>query len=70
MATSVAKQLREKPPKGERVNEAEKDFTDAVVRTAELVRPRKGQRRAGIGRSGDAQTKAELEMAETEMHTA
>ena len=37
MATVVTKQLRERLPNGESVDEAEKDFTDAIVRTAELV---------------------------------
>ena len=52
------------------MDEAEKDFTDAIVRTAELVIPRTRKRRAGRGWNGDAQEKADLEMAETEMHTA
>ena len=52
------------------MGEAENDFTYAIARTAELVIPRKTHKRAGKGWSGDAQTKAELEMAETEMHTA
>ena len=37
---------------------------------AKLVVPRKKQKRAGKGWSGDTQTEAELEMAETEMHTS
>ena len=49
---------------------AERDFTDAVVRTAELVIPRKRRKRVGRGWSGDAQTQSELEKAETEMRTA
>ena len=68
--TAVAKKLRERLPIGESVDEAERDFTDAVVRTAELVIPRKRQKRVARGWSGDAQTKAEHEEAETEMHTA
>ena len=70
VATAVAKKLREGLPIGKSVVEAEKNFIDAVVRTAELVMPRKRQKRVGRGWSGDAQIKAELEMAETEMHTA
>ena len=70
VAAAVAKQLRERVRNGETVDEAEKNFTDAIVRTAEIVIPWKSQKRVRKGWSGDAQTKAELEMAETEMHTA
>ena len=45
MATAVAKQLRERLPNGESVDEAEKDFTDAIVPTADLMIPRKRKRR-------------------------
>ena len=69
MAAAVAKQLRGRPPIGESMDEAEKDFPDTIVRTTELVIPRKRQKRVGRGWSGGAQTIAELEMAETEMHT-
>jgi len=70
VATAVAKTLRERLPIGESVDEAERDFTDAVVWTAELVIPRKRRKRVARGWSVDAQTQSELEKAETEMHTA
>ena len=53
-AAAVARKLRERLPIGESVDKAEKDFTDAVVRTAELVIPRKRRKRVGRGWSGDA----------------
>ena len=67
---AVTRLLRERPSNGENVDEAKNEFADAIVRIVELVIPRKRQKRAGRGWSGDAQTKTELEMAQTEMHTA
>ena len=47
VATAVVKQLRERTPNGENVDETEIDFADAIVRTVELVIPRKRQKRRG-----------------------
>ena len=68
VAAVVAKQLRERPTNRESVDETKNEFTDAIVRTAELVIPRKKQKRVGRGWSGDAQTQSELEKVETEMY--
>lgn len=41
VVAAVAKQLREKPPNGDSVDEAEAELTDTIMRTAGLVIPRK-----------------------------
>lgn len=58
LAAAVPNQLRKIPPNGERVGEAEIEFTDDIVRTAEHVISGRG-----------IYTKAELEMVETHIHT-
>ena len=47
VAAAVAKKLRERPSNGESVDEAENEFTDAIVRTADLVIPRKRHKSQG-----------------------
>lgn len=46
-ATAVTKQLREKPPHDDSVDEADSEFTDAIMRKAEIVMPRKRHKRVG-----------------------
>ena len=51
------------------MDEAEAEFTYSIMRTGELVMPRKKRKRAGRRWSGDAQRKAEPEMTGKDMHT-
>ena len=70
VATVVGRYLRANPPGDSSVEDVEAAFTVAIMRTAELGIQPQERRRPGLGWSGDARTKAELQAVIDAMLTA
>ena len=63
VADAIGNFLRANPPSGSSIDEMESAFTEAIMRTAEQVVPRRERGRRVLAWSRDTQTEAELRVA-------